>query len=102
MVKLFCQSQSIRFLAFFFVGVDELNNKNASLEEALKDEPRIDYYSKHLLNVNRAIKYVSLLLPTKVVQRNELIDSSRLWIFNTLLLQGRSRRERIFCMVIVG
>uniref|UniRef100_A0A6V7QRW6 Beta-glucosidase 12-like n=1 Tax=Ananas comosus var. bracteatus TaxID=296719 RepID=A0A6V7QRW6_ANACO len=36
--------------------VDELNNKNASLEEALKDEPRIDYYSKHLLNVNRAIK----------------------------------------------
>ncbi|XP_020090017.1 beta-glucosidase 12-like [Ananas comosus] len=37
-------------------GVDELNNKNASLEEALKDEPRIDYYSKHLLNVNRAIK----------------------------------------------
>lgn len=75
----------IRFLAFFFVGVDELNNKNASLEEALKDEPRIDYYSKHLLNVNRAIEYVSLLLPRKVVSEewiNRLI--SRVYGSSTL------------------
>ncbi|XP_010943554.1 beta-glucosidase 12 isoform X2 [Elaeis guineensis] len=37
-------------------GVDELNNKSASLEEALKDDTRINFHSEHLLNVLRAIR----------------------------------------------
>ncbi|XP_073099439.1 beta-glucosidase 12-like isoform X2 [Elaeis guineensis] len=37
-------------------GVDECNNKSASLEEALKDDTRINFHSKHLLNVLRAIR----------------------------------------------
>ncbi|KAG1327197.1 putative Beta-glucosidase 12 [Cocos nucifera] len=37
-------------------GVDELNNKSASLEEALKDDTRINFHSKHLLSVLGAIR----------------------------------------------
>ncbi|XP_039120839.1 beta-glucosidase 12-like isoform X2 [Dioscorea cayenensis subsp. rotundata] len=37
-------------------GVDEYNNATLSLEEALKDDMRIDFYNKHLFFVNMAIK----------------------------------------------
>jgi len=37
-------------------GIDELNNATISLEEALKDDARIDYYQKHLYYVQRAIR----------------------------------------------
>ncbi|XP_038972077.1 beta-glucosidase 12-like isoform X1 [Phoenix dactylifera] len=37
-------------------GVDEFNNKSVSLGEALKDDTRINFHSKHLLNVLRAIR----------------------------------------------
>ncbi|KAL6882569.1 hypothetical protein ACP4OV_011259 [Aristida adscensionis] len=37
-------------------GVDEANNKNLSLQEALKDDYRIDYYRNHLLALLSAIR----------------------------------------------
>ncbi|KAJ6852295.1 beta-glucosidase 12-like isoform X2 [Iris pallida] len=37
-------------------GVDEVNNGTLSLEEALKDDARIDFYQQHLSYVRRAIK----------------------------------------------
>ncbi|KAK4855446.1 hypothetical protein QYF36_007427 [Acer negundo] len=37
-------------------GVDEVNNATLSLEEALVDKMRIDYYYKHLSYIERAIK----------------------------------------------
>ncbi|XP_058073485.1 beta-glucosidase 24-like isoform X3 [Magnolia sinica] len=37
-------------------GIDELNNSSLSLEEALQDEARIDYYHHHLLFLQNAIR----------------------------------------------
>ncbi|KAJ3679743.1 hypothetical protein LUZ60_017754 [Juncus effusus] len=37
-------------------GVDEYNNKNLTLEEALKDDYRIDFYYRHLQNLEKAIR----------------------------------------------
>ncbi|KAH7689437.1 Beta-glucosidase protein [Dioscorea alata] len=37
-------------------GVDEFNNATLSLEEALKDDMRVDFYKKHLIYLERAIK----------------------------------------------
>ncbi|OAY73437.1 Beta-glucosidase 12, partial [Ananas comosus] len=37
-------------------GVDEYNNKTASLKEALNDGTRVSYYKNHLLYVRRAIR----------------------------------------------
>uniref|UniRef100_A0A6V7QUF6 Beta-glucosidase 12-like n=1 Tax=Ananas comosus var. bracteatus TaxID=296719 RepID=A0A6V7QUF6_ANACO len=37
-------------------GVDEYNNKTASLKEALNDRTRVSYYKKHLLYVRQAIR----------------------------------------------
>uniref|UniRef100_A0A0D9W663 Beta-glucosidase n=1 Tax=Leersia perrieri TaxID=77586 RepID=A0A0D9W663_9ORYZ len=37
-------------------GVDEFNNKTLPLQEALKDDTRIDYYHKHLLALLSAIR----------------------------------------------
>ncbi|KAL6652544.1 hypothetical protein ACP70R_011469 [Stipagrostis hirtigluma subsp. patula] len=37
-------------------GVDELNNKSLSLQEALKDDTRIEYYHNHLLAMLSAIR----------------------------------------------
>ncbi|KAG8064805.1 hypothetical protein GUJ93_ZPchr0004g39479 [Zizania palustris] len=37
-------------------GVDELNNKTLPLQEALKDDIRIEYYHKHLLSLLSAIR----------------------------------------------
>ncbi|KAL6874366.1 hypothetical protein ACP4OV_013386 [Aristida adscensionis] len=37
-------------------GVDEFNNKSLSLQEALKDDTRVDYYNKHLLSLLSAIR----------------------------------------------
>ncbi|XP_058073473.1 beta-glucosidase 12-like isoform X3 [Magnolia sinica] len=37
-------------------GVDEFNNDSLSLEEALQDNMRIDYYHRHLLFVQSAIR----------------------------------------------
>ncbi|KAM0941498.1 putative beta-glucosidase [Dioscorea sansibarensis] len=37
-------------------GVDEFNNATQSLEEALKDDMRIDFYKKHLIFLDMAIK----------------------------------------------
>nr|CAB3504975.1 unnamed protein product [Digitaria exilis] len=36
-------------------GVDEANNKSLSLQEALKDDTRIDFYHKHLIALQSAI-----------------------------------------------
>ncbi|KAF5748784.1 beta-glucosidase 12-like [Tripterygium wilfordii] len=36
-------------------GIDEFNNATLSLEEALNDQMRIDYYSKHLYFLQRAV-----------------------------------------------
>ncbi|KAF8769384.1 hypothetical protein HU200_006611 [Digitaria exilis] len=36
-------------------GVDEVNNQSLSLQEALKDDTRIDFYHKHLLALQSAI-----------------------------------------------
>jgi hypothetical protein len=38
------------------LGVDEANNKNLSLEEALKDNTRIEFYHTHLLALQSAIR----------------------------------------------
>jgi hypothetical protein len=40
------------------VGIDELNDPTLSLEEALADTARIDYYYSHLYYLQCAIKYV--------------------------------------------
>ncbi|XP_062184374.1 beta-glucosidase 12 [Phragmites australis] len=37
-------------------GVDEFNNKSLSLQEALKDDTRIEYYYTHLLALQSAIR----------------------------------------------
>ncbi|XP_044490042.1 beta-glucosidase 13-like [Mangifera indica] len=37
-------------------GIDEFNNASLPLEQALKDPMRIDYYHRHLLFLERAIK----------------------------------------------
>ncbi|KAK1266618.1 Beta-glucosidase 12 [Acorus gramineus] len=37
-------------------GIDEVNNGTLSLQEALKDDTRIDYYHQHLQQIRRAIK----------------------------------------------
>ncbi|TVU15613.1 hypothetical protein EJB05_39143, partial [Eragrostis curvula] len=37
-------------------GVDEANNKSLPLHEALKDDTRIDYYHKHLLALQSAVR----------------------------------------------
>uniref|UniRef100_A0A0D9ZM21 Uncharacterized protein n=2 Tax=Oryza TaxID=4527 RepID=A0A0D9ZM21_9ORYZ len=37
-------------------GVDEVNNKTMPLEEALKDDTRIEYYHKHLLALLSAMR----------------------------------------------
>ncbi|BAS89675.1 Os04g0474800, partial [Oryza sativa Japonica Group] len=37
-------------------GVDEFNNKTLPLQEALKDDARIEYYHKHLLSLLSAIR----------------------------------------------
>ncbi|KAJ3694676.1 hypothetical protein LUZ60_000053 [Juncus effusus] len=37
-------------------GVDEVNNENLSLEEALKDNFRIEFYQQHLSYVHKAIQ----------------------------------------------
>ncbi|KAG8064807.1 hypothetical protein GUJ93_ZPchr0004g39500 [Zizania palustris] len=37
-------------------GVDEVNNKTLPLQEALKDDTRIEYYHKHLLSLLSAIR----------------------------------------------
>ncbi|KAJ4772079.1 Beta-glucosidase D7 [Rhynchospora pubera] len=37
-------------------GVDEYNNKSLPLEEALKDDYRIEFYYRHLQYLNKAIK----------------------------------------------
>ncbi|KAL5214746.1 hypothetical protein ABZP36_003898 [Zizania latifolia] len=37
-------------------GVDEANNKTLPLQEALKDDTRIEYYHKHLLSLLSAIR----------------------------------------------
>ncbi|XP_044489176.1 beta-glucosidase 12-like [Mangifera indica] len=37
-------------------GIDEFNNASLPLEQALKDPVRIDYYHRHLLFLERAIK----------------------------------------------
>jgi beta-glucosidase/6-phospho-beta-glucosidase/beta-galactosidase len=39
-----------------FLGVDEVNNKTLPLHEALKDDVRIDYYKRHLLALQSAIR----------------------------------------------
>ncbi|KAG2566868.1 hypothetical protein PVAP13_7NG237100 [Panicum virgatum] len=36
-------------------GVDEANNQNLSLQEALKDDARIEFYHKHLLALRSAV-----------------------------------------------
>ncbi|KAK1314212.1 Beta-glucosidase 12 [Acorus calamus] len=40
-------------------GIDEVNNGTLSLQEALKDDSRIDYYHRHLQQIQRAIKYIN-------------------------------------------
>jgi beta-glucosidase len=37
-------------------GIDELNDASLSLEEALVDNHRIDYFYRHFKYLNRAIK----------------------------------------------
>ncbi|CAL1391182.1 unnamed protein product [Linum trigynum] len=37
-------------------GVDEASNEDLSLEQALADETRINYYQQHLASLNKAIK----------------------------------------------
>lgn len=40
----------------YIVGVDELDDPNLSLVEALNDTDRIDYYHRHICYVQAAIK----------------------------------------------
>ncbi|KAJ0961713.1 hypothetical protein J5N97_000032 [Dioscorea zingiberensis] len=37
-------------------GVDEVNNATLTLEEALKDDMRIDFYKQHIIHLQRAIR----------------------------------------------
>ncbi|OEL35434.1 Beta-glucosidase 12 [Dichanthelium oligosanthes] len=43
-------------ILLYILGVDEVNNKTLPLQEALKDETRIEYYHKHLLALQSAIR----------------------------------------------
>jgi hypothetical protein len=40
----------------YIVGIDEVNNATLSLEEALVDNQRIEYYYSHLWYLRKAIK----------------------------------------------
>jgi len=48
----------VDYTVLCFLGVDEVNNATLSLEEALKDDARIDYYREHLYHVQSAIRCV--------------------------------------------
>ena len=39
-----------------FIGTDEFNDPTLSLEEALADNYRIDYFYRHFQYIHRAIK----------------------------------------------
>jgi hypothetical protein len=39
-----------------YLGVDEANNKSLPLHEALKDDYRVDFYHRHLLALQSAIR----------------------------------------------
>ena len=45
-------------LKYLITGIDEFNDPKLSLEQALIDPQRIDYYFRHLLYLRRAIKSV--------------------------------------------
>ena len=49
------------------LGVPEINNSSLTLQEALKDDTRIQYYHDHLLSLLSALRYE--------------LPSSRLWIY---------------------
>jgi len=42
--------------SFFYTGFDEANNMSLPLQEALKDDARIEYHHKHLLALLSAIR----------------------------------------------
>lgn len=39
-----------------YAGVDEINNENLPLQEALVDNTRIEFYQQHLFHIQRALK----------------------------------------------
>lgn len=40
----------------YAAGVDEINNVNIPLQEALVDNTRIEFYQQHLFHIQRALK----------------------------------------------
>lgn len=40
----------------YALGVDEINNGNVSIQEALVDNTRIKFYRQHLFHIRRALK----------------------------------------------
>lgn len=49
------------YICTYVVGYDEYNDPTLSLEEALLDTQRIDYYYRHLYYLQSAIRYVAPL-----------------------------------------
>lgn len=57
---------------FGFAGLNELNNKSLTLEEALCDDMRLDYHHEHLGWLHRAIRWAHLNnAPTKVEESED-------------------------------
>jgi beta-glucosidase/6-phospho-beta-glucosidase/beta-galactosidase len=55
------QSYDIKKLAVtdkitYAAGVDEVNNEHLTLQEALSDNTRIEFYRQHLFYIQRSIK----------------------------------------------
>ena len=61
MLRLFSSWKTMLGTFPFILGVDEVNNKSLPLQEALKDSTRIEYYHKHLLALQSAIRSVRAL-----------------------------------------
>ena len=94
----------------FILGVDEVNNKSLPLQEALKDSTRIEYYHKHLLALQSAIRSVRALSSSCVQRKSnasKFVDTS-LWRRENLLhlicgsLQRRGECERLLRVVAAG
>jgi hypothetical protein len=80
----------------FHSGVGETNNKSLTIQEALDDYGRIDYYHKHLLALQSAIR--SIRAPSTVYRVSYKFQTKSLSLTRSGL-QGRRKREGILRMV---
>lgn len=113
MLRLFSSWKTTLETFSFILGVDEVNNKSLPLQEALKDSTRIEYYHKHLLALQSAIRSVRALAyacKAKTISVNLLVcRHTSLWRRENLLhlicdssLQRRGECERLLRVVAAG